>query len=254
MKTKLIGIFICTLLIATAIPVIGQVKNISIIRDDNEANPTNNGDKWIKTYGRPWDDYGKMVQLTNDGCYIVAGETWTGIGMSSVNDFWLLKIDAMGNKIWDKTYGLDSYDYCYAVRQTSDDGFILVGFSEIEPHDKAIWLIKTDKYGATEWNKTYLEGSGVSHGIQDVIQTSDGGYAIFASTGYGDDDYIIRTDDTGNIIWDKEITGLCKENYGEHIQQTLDGGFVITGSAEGRAGILLVKLDSDGNVIFGANN
>jgi hypothetical protein len=253
MKNKLIGIFICMLLIATAIPVIGQVKNISIIRDDNEANPTNNGDKWIKTYGGPGIDYGKMVQLTNDGCYIVAGETWTGFGSSSVNDFWLLKIDAMGNKIWDKTYGFDSYDWCYAVRQTSDDGFILVGTSELEPHDSAIRLIKTDKYGIIEWDKKYFEGTTSG---EDVIQTSDGGYAIFAKNNSYQSNYkkfIIRADETGDIIWVKNITDIGLAWCGENIKQTLDGGFIIAGCARGNSGsigIKLIKLDSDGNFLW----
>ena len=250
---KIIGIFVCTLLIATAIPVIGQVKNISIIKNDNEINPTNNGDKWMKTYGGLWIDYGKMVQLTNDGCYIVAGETWTRTGSSSVNDFWLIKIDAMGNKIWDKTYGLDSYDFCSAVRQTSDDGFILVGSSEVAPYDSAIRLIKTDKYGATEWVKTYFEGT--TSGRQDVIQTSDGGYVIFSrnSSYNSNEKYIIRTDDAGDIIWVKNIAGLSLAWCGEIIKQTLDGGFIIAGCEDVNhrsIGIKLIKLDSDGNFLW----
>ena len=247
MQKKIIGIFICMLLIATAIPVIGQVKNISINKDDNETNPTNNGDKWIKTYGGLWTDYGQMVQLTNDGCYIVAGWTMTSI---NDNDYWLIKIDAMGSIIWDKTYDSGRDDWCSAVRQTSDDGFILVGNTADDNYaDYDIWLIKTDKNGVIEWDKTYMEGD--AGPLQDVIQTGDGGYAILSGDYF--EAHIIRTDDTGNIIWDKEISDLGVHGYGEYIKQTLDGGFIIAGSKQGYTGfplVWLIKLDSDGNILW----
>ena len=256
MRRKIIGIFVCTLLIATAISAVGQVKNISIIRDDNEANPTNNGEKWIKTYGGLWTDYGQMVQLTNDGCYIVAGVTCIEPGdipdYYGDWDYWLIKIDPMGNKIWDKTFSLYGYDKCDAVRQTSDDGFILVGTSQesVDPWDDAVWLIKTDKNGVMEWNKTYIENAYIDTG--DVIQTSDGGYAIISyHNAYKI--YITRTDDTGTIIWEKIITGLHLDTFGGKIQQTLDGGFIISGVADGKGGrecISLIKLDSDGNILW----
>jgi hypothetical protein len=200
-----------------------------------------------------------MVQLTNDGCYIIAGETCIGGGDPDDDyfgdwDYWLIKIDAMGNKIWDKKFSLYGYDKCSAVKQTSDDGFILVGASQksVHPHNDAVWLIKTDKNGVKEWDKTYIEGKGTTNGIQDVIQTSNGGYAIIAHVGSSEIN-ITRTDDTGNIIWAKEITDIYLDNYGEHIQQTLDGGFIISGVAIGkgsRAGVLLIKLDSNGYILW----
>jgi len=248
MKNKLIGIIICMLLIVTAISAVGQIKDISIIKDDNETNPTNNnGVTWMKTYGGLGTDYGQMVQLTNDGCYIVAGWTMTSI---NDNDYWLIKIDAMGSIIWDKTYDSGRDDWCSAVIQTSDDGFILVGNTADDNYaDYDIWLIKTDKNGVIEWDKTYMEGD--AGPLQDVIQTGDGGYAILSGDYF--EAHIIRTDDTGNIIWDKEISDLGVHGYGEHIKQTLDGGFIIAGSKQGYTGfplVWLIKLDSDGNILW----
>ncbi len=58
MRRKIIGMLICTLLIITSISYVGQIKNISIIKYDNETNPTNNGDKWVKTYDfTPYDGF-----------------------------------------------------------------------------------------------------------------------------------------------------------------------------------------------------
>ena len=253
MKVKLIGFLICMVLIGNVFSISGQVIKNNLIRENNENNPLINGNKWIKTYGGLGSENGEMVQLSNDGCYIVAGEKWTGFGSSWVNDFWLIKINAMGDIIWDQIYGLDSYDWCSAVRQTSDDGFILVGLSDVAPNDNAIRLIKTDRYGAIEWIKTYLKGKVT--GRPDVIQTSDDGYVIFASGSSWPErkDYIIRTDHYGDVIWEKNISYISQAWRGEKIKQTLDGGFIITGCADDEShsiGMKLIKLESDGNYLW----
>ena len=253
MKKELIGIIICMLLVGSVFPISGQVINSNTVRENDEKFPLINGDKWIKTYGGPGMDYGKMVQITNDGCYIVAGDICIDPGdppdYDGDWDYWLIKIDAMGDIIWDKTFSLYGYDICSAFRQTSDDGFILVGYSRglVYPWDSAVWLIKTDKNGVKKWDKTYFEGGGC--GREDVIQTSDGGYAIILPDGHNEIN-IIRTNDTGDIIWDKKMIGIHFDNFADIIKQTLDGGFIITGYKGNRAGIMLVKLDSDGNILW----
>ncbi|MCK4995639.1 MAG: hypothetical protein KAR55_02020, partial [Thermoplasmatales archaeon] len=69
---KIIGIFVCTLLIATVITVTGQF-DISIKNDTNKINPLANGDKWMKSFGGEDDEFGSCVQQTSEGGYIVFG-------------------------------------------------------------------------------------------------------------------------------------------------------------------------------------
>ena len=66
--------------------------------------------------------------------YIVAGYTYGSDGdISDVNngdsDYWIVKLDSIGNKMWDKTFGGTGLDYARSIRQTSDGGYIVVGES-----------------------------------------------------------------------------------------------------------------------------
>jgi hypothetical protein len=255
MKNKLIGIFICTLLIATAIPVIGQVKNISIIRDDNEANPTNNGDKWIKAFGGKEHDAGSCVQQTFDGGFIVFGITRSyGAGR---DDFWLIKTDSNGNKIWDKTYGGEEADFTSFGQQTIDGGYIIVGRTHSFNVDKTdIWLVKTDNLGNKVWDKTF--GGTGWESASEVWQTNDGGYVVFGHTdsfgaGYRDM-WLIKTDADGNILWDKTYGGTT-DDWGYSIKQTNDGGYILAGGTftsetTNKFDIWLIKTDNSGEIIW----
>jgi hypothetical protein len=255
MKTKLIGIFICTLLIATAIPVIGQVNNISIIKDNDEINPTNNGDKWMKHFGGKEDEYGSSVQQTLDGGYIVFGITESyGAGR---RDIWLLKTDSDGNKIWDKTYGGEDDDYGSFGQQTIDGGYIIVGRTySFDAVKSDIWLIKTNSEGNKEWDKIF-GGTGYDT-ASEVLQTIDGGYVIFGYTdsfGAGNRDmWLIKTDSEGNIEWDKTYGGT-PDDQGHSIKQTNDGGYILAGGkftsqTTNKFDIWLIKTDNTGEVIW----
>jgi hypothetical protein len=251
MKTKLIGIFICMLLIATAIPVIGQVKNISIIRDDNVANPTNNGDKWTKTYDFTFYDNGESVQQTSDGGYIVIG--YTNQLVNDANIF-LLKTDSMGNKQWGKTFGGNNMDYASNVKQTSDGGYIIVGstayFSNGELPFSDIWLIKTDSNGNMEWDKRF-GSSGYDGSGTDVIELSDGSYILLGVKHLSDtlplfSIWVIKTDINGNLVWDKTFSKESKSCYGRIMKKLNDGGYIIAGSIRYPSDLYLLKINSEG--------
>jgi len=87
-----------------------------------------NGDTlWTSTYGGSANDYGRSVQQTTDGGYVVAGGTESfGAGYS---DVYLVKTDSSGDTLWTRTYGGSSEDVGYYVRQTSDGGYIIPGWT-----------------------------------------------------------------------------------------------------------------------------
>ena len=85
-------------------------------------------DQWIKTFGGAGWDIGRSVQQTDDGGFIIAGETYSfGIGNS---DVYLIKTDAAGYALWSKTFCGDDSEFGYSVQQTSDGGFIITGETE----------------------------------------------------------------------------------------------------------------------------
>ena len=78
-------------------------------------------------YDGDGSDYGRSIQQTLDGGFIVAGYT-SSFGAGS-DDFWLLKLSKIGEVIWQKTYGGSGKDSAYSIQQTSDEGFIVAGSS-----------------------------------------------------------------------------------------------------------------------------
>jgi len=82
-------------LIATAIPVVGQLKVISVNKENDVINPLTNGDKWVKTFGGKEHDVGSSIKQTTDGGYILTGSDQSKI--FQYRDLWLIKTDENGN-------------------------------------------------------------------------------------------------------------------------------------------------------------
>jgi chitodextrinase len=155
---------------------------------------------WNKTFGgTTFDDFAYSVQQTSDGGYIVAGIT-TSYGAGSY-DAWLIKTDASGNMVWNKTFGGTNDEGANSVQQTSDGGYIVAGYtSSYGAGSYDAWLIKTDLNGDMVWSKTF--GGADWDWANSVQQTSDGGYIVAGSTvSYGTsnvDAWLIKTDANGN--------------------------------------------------------
>ena len=151
--------------------------------------------------------------------------------------------------VWNQTFGGSEYDRGRSVEQTTDGGYIIVGYRGWD----YLWLLKTDSQGNEEWSQTFGYGS-VGYSVQ---QTNDGGYIITGDTylvGVGDFDlWLIKTDSNGSEEWNKTFGGSDHEQYnsGRSVKQTTDGGYIITGYTQsfgnGGGDVWLIKTDSEGN-------
>ena len=221
--------------------------DIWLIKTNNEGI-----EEWDKTFGGGEGDWGTSVQQTADNGFIILGHTLSfGNGYY---DIFMIKTDSEGNEIWVKTFGGNEEDFGYSVIQTSDGGYILVGFTvSFGSGNKDVWIIKTDSQGNEEWNKTY-GGSEREIGFA-VEQTSDDGFIITGLTETNTfglyDILLIKTDINGENIWEKNI-GNGNYEVGSSVKQTQDGGFIITGYTisygNGARDIWLVKTDPVGEI------
>jgi hypothetical protein len=211
--------------------------DVYLIKTDNSGSK-----QWTQTFGGSSGDYGRSVQQTADGGYIIAG--WT----ESFDDVYLIKTNSDGNEQWTRTIGGSGKDYGHSVQQTTDGGYIIAGFTEsFGAGSYDVYLIKTDNNGNKQWTQTF--GGSDSDWGHSVQQTTDGGYIIAGWTesfGAGSKDaYLIKTDGNGNEQWNKTVGGSNLDRSNS-VRQTTDGGYIIAGFTEsfgaGGSDVYLIKL------------
>jgi len=204
---------------------------------------------WERTYGGTGDDEGNSVQQTTGGGYVVAGYTGS---FGNGEQAYLTKTNASGDTLWTRNYGGARNDNAYAVRQTSDGGYIVVGRTFSFGNNEQVYLIKTNASGDTLWTRTYGGTSGVfGYSIQ---QTSDGGYIIvgtFGSFGINPQVYLIKTNASGDTLWTRDYGG-ANPDYGFSVQQTSDGGYIVAGYTgfDPDYQVYLIKTNASGDTLW----
>ena len=226
-------------------------KDVWIIKTD-----ANGIEIWNQTFGGIYNEGAESVQQTSDGGYIVAGYTASyGAGDT---DFWLIKTDSDGNEEWSQTFGGSYTDRAESIQQTTDGGYIITGYTaSYGAGNNDFWLIKTDSSGNEEWNQTF--GGNYTDGAESIQLTTDGGYILAGETlSYGTgggDIWLIKTDISGNLVWDKTLGGIESERA-YSIKQTTDGGFIIAGYSasygSGSRDFWLIKLECEFYADFSA--
>ena len=234
--------------------------------------------EWQKCFGGSWDDGAYSLIQTPDNGFILVGSSESNDGDVSGNhggtDVWVVKTDENRNIIWQKCLGGTNYDRGHSIQITSDGGYIVAGFSNsingqvIDNHgDYDMWIIKLDNSGNIIWQKC-LGGSDYEE-AQSIVQTADGGFIVTGSTKSYDGDvigihgssdvWVVKLDNSGNIIWQKCLGGSGFEKS-TAIELTTDGGYIISGYSSsldgdlsGNNGLLdcwIIKLDNSGNITW----
>lgn len=210
--------------------------------------------EWTRTIGGSNEDGGYAIVQTVDNGYAIAGYTMS-FGQGNY-DMYVIKLDNNGNVQWSKTIGGTNIDYARAILQTPDKGFLVVGYTNSYGQGNLdVYIVKLDSIGNLQWDKTI--GGIYNDFSRDVIQTSDGGYAIVGYTysfGQGwSDVYVIKIDSIGNIQWTRTIGGADIDR-GHAIVQTIDNGYAIVGQTasygQGNEDVYVIKLNSAGEVLW----
>jgi hypothetical protein len=185
---------------------------------------------WNKTFGGPYSDDAYSLQRTADNGYIIAGETASyGAGGS---DVWLLKINASGHELWNRTFGGLNSDHSYSVHQTAGGGYIMAGYTDTYGAGSTdMWLIKADEMGNEQWNRTF---GGASFDLGYAVEETSDGHFILAGTiteWYDKNVWLIATTPTGTEEWRKKVGGSSWDEVSA-MHQTSDGSYLIAGATE----------------------
>ena len=215
--------------------------------------------QWDKRFGGTSFDILNSVNQTQDGGYVLAGSSFSGISgdKSQANqgawDYWLVKTNASGVKVWDRRFGGLEDDFVTASCLTADGGILVGGYSKSNPGgDKTqpcqgnwdYWVVKVNAQGNKVWDKTF--GGNYTDWLFDMILVSDGGFLLGGQsfseatgdktepnhdpTPAGSDYWMVRLDAAGNKLWDRTFGGSEIEDISRVVELS-DGGFLVSGES-----------------------
>jgi hypothetical protein len=227
--------------------------------------------QWQKCLGGSQWDEAYSIQETNDSGYIVTGYTQSNDGDVTGNngyysqyDYWVVKLNNLGNIQWQKCLGGTQSDWALSIKQTFDGNYIVAGLSDSNDSDVTghhgnsyfddFWIVKLDTSGNILWQRSY--GGTQSENAYDIQQTNDSGFVIcgIASSNNGDvtglhgiycDVWVVKIDSAGNLQWQKTLGG-SKIDYGESIQQIKDNGYILAGYTLSNDGDVSGNHDTSG--------
>ncbi len=232
--------------------------------------------QWQKCLGGVINETPKNIRAARNSGYFVCGVSNSYISGNKTenayyNDAWVLKLDAVGNILWQNTLQAIGSENMRCMDTTSDNGVIMaIGTCSAIGLDKTVplvgqtdsWLVKLDSLGVVQWQNTVIVPGATQVYLQDIIQLSDGGYAAVGNyfiTQYTSG--LFRLDSLGNVLWYQNIASSGTDQP-RVILNTADKGFLLayysagnispwkTENAMGGNDMWVVKVDSLGNYIW----
>lgn len=218
----------------------------------------------VTASGQDGNDFGKDINSNSP-----ARGTNHGVG-----EFWVLKLDAAGQKVWRRYFGGTNNDRSYDALQTADGGFLIVGASESDDFDIIddkgsydFWAVRLTTNGDKLWTKSF-GGSEIDIGYA-ITKTTDGNYIMVGDTRSNDKDvtnakgsadaWAVKFNDSGEKIWQKTYGGSDFESA-RSIHSTQKGTYIIAGNTRSTTGdftenkgqndALVYLIDENGAIKF----
>jgi len=235
------------------------------------------GDKvWERFYGGAQDDWPSSIKRV-DGGYIISG--YIEKNGPFFTDFWVLRIDENGRKVWERTYDKSAQDRGYSLALAKDSGYFLAGVCGpmgLNFYDYCLVRIddKGDKlwdrvYGGRRWELGYAiepfqEGGYLLAGMSGVVGLGElyrlakviggvlpGGSGFVAPGRY--DVWVMRLDDSGEKVWEKSYGG-SEDDRIYAMRNSKDGGYVLVGRSRsygsGDYSAWIFKIDKAGELVW----
>ena len=258
------------------------VSDLLLIKFTADATP-----EWHATYGGSEDDRGHSLVQLSDGGYALLGYSMSQDGDASLNqgqhDNWVIRTDATGVILWEKSFGFSGHDHAYNIIATQDGGLLFNGFLDVTSSGGQgttfqkgslsarhgvgeFWVHKINLEGEIEWRQ-YFGGTNNDRSY-DAIETSSGDFIVvgisesedvdISNPHGGYDIWVIKLDQEGNLIWERSFGG---SQYDAANAVTLDQGENIyvfgntfsenqdVSSPLGQSDMWLISLNQNGDLI-----
>jgi Secretion system C-terminal sorting domain len=225
---------------------------------------------WQKLYGGTGGDMARSIIQTSDGGFAVAGYNGGNSGEVTGNkgfdDAWLLKLNNVGNLLWQKSYGGSTNDDASSLVENNDGTITMACTAGSTDGDitnfinlRDFWIVKANgTNGNIIWQKKY--GGGNRDDAYSIKATADGGYIV---AGYATFDGGDVTGNNGYIdYWILKLKGnITVPNISNFFAQKVNNNLVLSWQVVSNTNVQLFKiqhsLDSTtwitiGNVLAGA--
>ncbi|WP_298395919.1 T9SS type A sorting domain-containing protein [Flavobacterium sp.] len=241
---------------------------------------------WQKSIGGSNADQPMSLNILSNNNILIGAISASSISgdKSEINygiyDYWVLELDELGNIIWQKTLGGSSNETLTSFNKTSDNGYIIGGYSSSSISGNKtencygqndFWIVKLDLDKNIEWQKTI--GGTEEDQCSIAYGTNDNGFLLGGNSyssisgnktevSKGDADFwVIKLNSLGEIIWQKAIGGTLRDGIAS-IAITTDGKFLLAGpsmspisgdkteNSRGLEDIWIVKIDENGTILW----
>jgi hypothetical protein len=230
-----------------------DVKPVSVLVSQNKPDK-----KARNAYGGTGLEDFYCAIATSDGGIIAVGESTSRNGDVSSNkgqeDAWIIKVDANGERVWQKSIGGTGRDAAYYITQASDGNFLVSAGGSVDGDfagTSGTILIKIDGSGNTIWKKD------MPFDVVGIVPATGGGYML---AGTVNNDYVAaKTDDNFNIVWQKSYGGTGQD-WASSIVGASDNGYILGGYSDSNDGQVtgnkglgdfwVIKIDQGGNLVW----
>ena len=202
-------------------------RDIYIVRLDKDGNEVS-----IKTIGGKLNDDAKALTRTADGNFVMVGSR--ELKYSGDADFFIMKLNQKGEKIWARTLGQNENDVLLSVAPTPNGGIVATGKTRSYNSEQTdLAVMNFNKNGKLIWFKIY--GFKYYDEGTAITMTKNGGYIVAGKTnsmGKGDFDvYLLALSSKGELLWSK-LYGDINKDIAHGVTRTSDGKVVIVGESD----------------------
>lgn len=227
--------------------------------------------EWSKYFGGNFTDAPQDAIQTADNGFIIVGSSDSNDTDISNNigtyDYWVLRISALGDLVWEKSFGGSQIDEARAIIASNDGNYIITGDTRSNDNDISLnkgaadlWLIKINPNGELLWEKT-IGGSNFDV-ARSIVKSQNNGFILAGSSRSNNidvsenngqnDAWILKVDDNGNLLWETTVGG-SNIDFAYSIAELNDGSIVAVGDTtsddgdipenKGFTDLLLIKID-----------